>query len=375
MTLSESHESHDLVSGWLNEDFIDGAPQRSLEDTPWDIPQNESGSDISVSNNQAGYTSTNGVFVEESEYVRTGYEPSDSDEAETEDLPDEDEDINTWLELEVVTEWEKQDGAPPAPRDFQIDEPLNVVQGYDDQSRQKPFLPDEEDVDLTRQVRIVEFIASIEDVTQFQEERIVEILQGYSDGRLRNWLAWLSGKKWTGKPLQLYLEFWEFWRANSDLWQILRWRSIEKRWANTLYSYSLSRECAYELLCHRSDCSAEDIIDPDWLADWDEIDTWIRVREGFFSFADFAAYRSRLHYAEDWMYRPDLGVDLYSPNDYREIPIVSLSFPSVGPSIVSWFSSQEWYDHSEWHDGLGWHDPLIDIGKGASWKAQRPQSR
>ena len=201
MTLSESHESHDLVSGWLNEDFIDGAPQRSLEDTPWDIPQNESGSDISVSNNQAGYTSTNGVFVEESEYVRTGYEPSDSDEAETEDLPDEDEDINTWLELEVVTEWEKQDGAPPAPRDFQIDEPLNVVQGYDDQSRQKPFLPDEEDVDLTRQVRIVEFIASIEDVTQFQEERIVEILQGYSDGRLRNWLAWLSGKKWTGKPL------------------------------------------------------------------------------------------------------------------------------------------------------------------------------
>ena len=381
MTLLESQESHDLLSGWINEDFVYGVPQRPVEDSPWDIPQNKSSSGVPVFNNHAGDNSTNDVFVEESDdYPTQPYEPSDSDETETPDLPDEDDDIDTWFELEAVEEWEKQYDSPYTEDDNEIDEPLDGISEYSEESSQKPFLPDEADVDLTRQARIVEFMGSIEAISQIQEERIVEILQGYGDGRLRNWLGWLSGKKWTGGLLQLYLEFWEFWRTNSDLWQTLRWRSIEKRWVNILYSYSLSRECAYDILNHRTDCSAEDIIDQEWLMDWDWIDPWVRVRENFFSFAEFAVYRSKLNYAEDWLYRPDLGVDLKSPNEYREIFSEGRDFPVDGPSIVSWFSNQDWHDHREWHDGLGWMSirkfspGLIDEWI-AQWKERLAQFR
>ena len=59
-----------------------------------------------------------------------------------------------------------------------------------------------------------------------------------------------------------------------------------------------------------------------------------------------------------WMYRPDLGVDLYSPNDYREIPNCEELSPSVEPfNRFVVFQSVNGMTTVEWHDGLGWHDP------------------
>ena len=208
--------------------------------------------------------------------------------------------------------------------------------------------------DLVQSIRIDEFISRLKDVSVSQGQEISDLLSNLSQPRLSRWLPWLRSHEWTGSTLLLFLQFRAYWDENCELWASLRWSPVANHWVTFLNRGSLSLEDTYLLVERRSDLPAHQLIDAEWLDDWDEIDVWVRVSEGFFSFASFALYRSRLNFGEDWRCRPDLTVDLDSP-------LSDLAVERHGWELLlnaDWarlsFEGGNGADPMEWHGGHGW---------------------
>ncbi len=123
---------------------------------------------------------------------------------------------------------------------------------------------------------------------------------------------------------------------------------------------SLSLDASYLLVQRRSHCSPDDVIDDAWFEDWEDIDLWVLVSQGFFSFSSFALYRSKLSYSEDWRRRPDLQVDFcfIDENHRRSESITEFSKRLQG--LPSWFAALDWYDPTEWNDNLGWVHHVVE---------------
>ena len=94
---------------------------------------------------------------------------------------------------------------------------------------------------LSKALRIGEFIAGVDHITDEQRERIAEILGEFTATQLRNWLRWLSLDNWTGDKLLLFMESWRQWT--------IRMRDNPN---SSYYHQSLSRDEWYEIV-HRVD--------------------------------------------------------------------------------------------------------------------------
>lgn len=186
---------------------------------------------------------------------------------------------------------------------------------------------------LSKTLRIGEFIAGVGQITDEQQELIREILGEFTAVRLKNWLSWLSTKDWTGDNLLLFMEFWrEYWMETPEWWE-LTIRTKEHHKMMSIYNYqSLSRDGMYELIQNRMDYDPSEIIDWSWLDDWNSRQMWKR---GFYSFANFAVFRSSIHPTESWEHHLNLGQARMSEEGAEGL-----------------FTSGYWYDSAEWDDGF-----------------------
>ena len=366
---------------WQPEDFTDEVHQVFVEDDPWsDIPESQ----FDESQN------ADEVVVMMSASESTPVQPSlplyDNDDAQmsekrineheaTEgeydfDLGDDDDLVGydaIHEEIDTQSIWDEPE--PVAEYDDDLSESLNIV--------------DYELADVTRRLKIDELIVSVAPADDAQRTRMAEILEGISPSRIGRWLDWLHVKSWTGHSLLLFLEFRiNHWEETPEWWEATYW---SKEWRDWIpYSeptfYALSRDATYDLVQARLDCRAEDIIDDDWLEDWDYYMLW---KFGFWSFASFAVFRAQLEPGKDW--RPytsqysDFDTRLEIHHMYRaghrgrfEETLASLGgnyriWDDLVPfhnlrNSKEWFAIQDWYSDDEWHDGLGWsHGSFEDM--------------
>ena len=350
--------------GWTTEDFWEStAPSVALDD-PWGDPlalhkahegfvDKDPDAPVQVSPFEIDSTESDDEYQSEAE------EPDDPNPLSLEFLSEEHN-----PELAIVQEWETHSqnhlwhGELEALDNTDIDEwtiddPEPQIE-FDDDLHKPVYEPISSDTNLSRRIVIDQLLAEVAEISRSERETVISHLLSFSAPRFSIWYNWMHTKQWTGKSLLLFLRFQEYWDNNCDLWERLHWSRGRRVWAYVLNRHNLSLEDSYALVKRRSHCDPEEIIDQEWIEDWDSLDTWVKIEQGFFTLASFAMYRSALHYAEDWRRRPDLGVDFETtpmpPERHGEG--FRMRVDRFGPR--SWLMNQNWHDPTEWHDGLGW---------------------
>ena len=239
------------------------------------------------------------------------------------------------------------------------EEPLPTIE-YDGDLHEALFDPVSDNSNFRRSLIIDEWIASIGDVDSAIVGRVSNILNSYSNNRFSNWINWLKRKSWDELLLCRFFNFWLRWQVNDEYWVGLRYDRNDKYWFRAFSKFNLKRDHAFLIVDRRMHCPAHMVLDDRWLDDWNSIDPWVLVNHNFFTFIDFAMYRSRLGTGEDWCRNPERGVDLSRPqnrNDYeRSISEFAVGLASEYEylSVPHMFSTLDWNDPCDWHDGLGW---------------------
>ena len=276
-----------------------------------------------------------------------------------EDIWDNDEDeIEDWDDFGYAAE----DGS-------EYDEPVPFAE-YDNELHDSSHVADVADADIWKRVKIDEFISGVSNVSDAERDQIAELLEDVGRSHILSWLSQYDD--WTGHSLTLFLEFRIIWEVNPQWWEIRYWWRWYGGWWSHYNSGNLNRDQMRELVLRRLHCSAEEIIDEGWLADWEDDEMW---RRGFPTFAGFALFRADVGEDKDW--RTSLGswegdnqsgdaptpYKLFSQSEEMEDLTGSSSKYRVNedysPHRTSrgapqWFAIQDWYDPSEWHDNLGW---------------------
>ena len=251
------------------------------------------------------------------------------------------------------------------------------VAEYDGYLSENLNVADYELADVTRRLKIDEFVASVALADSALRARIAEILIGISPRRIGRWLDWLQGRSWSGHSLLLFLEFrFIYWEETPEWWESGFWNKGWREWFaySNPSSSALSRDATYDLVQARLDRQAEDIIDDSWLEDWECLTLW---KFGFPSFASFAVFRASISEGEDWLCYIEMGEDSEFYAEIRLSPLYKSYYRQdieetletfEGRSLVwderlpyrnlrngqEWFAIQDWYSPDEWHDGLGW---------------------
>ena len=201
-----------------------------------------------------------------------------------------------------------------------------------------PLYAEEDITRLSHRLRIGEFISNVEQLSENQQESIIEFLEELTTNQLDDWLMWLNTKDWNGVNLLLFLEFrFEHWLETSTWWEYIFWSTDQRRWMSKHNSYQLSRDAMCELVLNRIDFPSSEVIDWCWLDDWNSRQMW---RHGFYSFAQFALFRSKMHPGESWTQHINLGQS-------RRYAVTG--FSESTPEAL--FASGDWYDLTEWEDG------------------------
>ena len=359
-------------AGWTAEDFTETPVQKRAEDDPWEMPlaAAETASDSSANNPAAKeeaalpipdkpseIDSVDGIDVDEED---AGY--WDDGQFDVLELHDRESSAEWAALLDLDGDTAQLNGPPSVNHDaFNVmevdgsflDEPPPVAE-YDGELRQLLYESDSYILDLHGEVQVDQWVASIEVISDAEAREIAELLRDFSKHRLRRWLPWLRGQQWSGQSLLLFLQFRAYWDDHCELWECLRWAPGLKFWLGVPDRNSMSLGNSYLLVQRRLHCSADEVLDPEWFEDWDRIDVWVRVTQGFFSFSSFVMYRSQLIYAEDWRRRPDLDVDLTQPVRNAVLKMDKWDIQAYRDWSRLWFDEQDWHDPAEWHDGLGW---------------------
>ncbi len=208
-----------------------------------------------------------------------------------------------------------------------------------------------------RAIKINQWFTSLGHIDDDVRVETTQTLMGFTDPKFNFWFAWMQTKAWDEDSLLRFFRFRAYWDDNSEFWERILWSPHSKKWHRSHSPYSLSLDKTYILVHRNLQFSADYVIDEEWLADWDYLDTRILIKQGFFSFSDFVMYRSQLHFSEDWRRRPDLGVDFDSKVDHylMEKSINQsasyLTWTGNRNPIENWFEIQDWYPRVEWDDG------------------------
>lgn len=310
---------------WTAEDFIDTITPEVVEDDPWADPME-------------GYQLSTSSDKEDQLIYKTISAPSIGDLANINaDEPDEValSDEEDWSDVEFVDSgWE--DRTSPynylnGSEEIGWDEPEPEVE-YDPDLREALHVVDYDTSDLARRLKINELVSSIEDATKIQKERIIDLLDRLSAGRLRSWSPWLREQQWTGHSMILFLEFREVWDSKREWWEYCFWSKRFECWWSNLNDNPLTLDETYYMIHRRIDCNPYEVVDENWLDDWDYFALYKR---GFHSFAQFALYRASLKPDEDW--KSDIGVRDDEFYEEEEIPYRHHSDGNTnGKWIVVW---------------------------------------
>ena len=295
--------------GWNEEDFIDPALPDVQEDDPWSVPSY-------AGNSKEGNTTTD-LTIDSSQIHRS----RGPDEATTSDprlnigtpgVGSDDVLMQDPGPPELQSEEDPFDedillleAGVPAPDDefdyldeFEIDEPEAIAE-FDSDLREVLYEGSDSNGELSRSLKIDEFIANVEGATSDEKSLCADLLGEFSRGRLRYWLNWLRRQFWTGKSLLQFLEFRiNHWEENQDWWEYVFWHERMGHWWVYLNSSTLSLDATYELVHLRMTYTPEQVIDVGWLHDWNEYSPW---NLGVSSFAEFVLFRAGLVRDEHWL--------------------------------------------------------------------------
>ncbi len=207
---------------------------------------------------------------------------------------------------------------------------------------------------LRRNLEIDEWLSKIDYLDDAAVQEIKDTLIGFSVQRCNSWFRWMRRKQWDALLLIEFCRVWSDFESYSDLRKGLRWSDSSKRWYEIETRSGWTFENQLLLLERSMRGLSGQLIDYEWLSDWQASDPWLRVRNRFFTFASFAVYRSSLNDTEDWQLRPDFGVDFVTPIEHHRYER-SISYFNPGHSsmlssnsLESWFNNQDWYPTNEW---------------------------
>ena len=345
--------------GWSAEDFVDQSATPLSYDDPWDPvsplrkPPPPPSVAPAITRTPRGESPREQVVREISEQSFLSDDTSAYDSSQT---------VETYGdEFDYPSGWFKGDLYPKLDEES-LEEP-DVTFEFD-LGLSEELYQEAEFIDLTSDVdiRLDKFLANIA-LTEEQDRKVRSYFKNFSKSRLSNWLPWLNSKMWTGRTLLSFVQFHDCWENNSEWWES---RRLHRRYGwqpkSMPLSNVLSRNDAYLIVHRRIDLPPDEMIDPVWFDEWDYYSLW---RHGFFSFAQFAKFRSTLSDDEEWeslvpwliphqdvesYSASNLLVDWISDSIYGRIPVrgnrVSTS--------THWYNVQEWYPKEEWHDNLGW---------------------
>ena len=211
--------------------------------------------------------------------------------------------------------------------------------------------------DLRRNLEIDEWLSKISYLDDAVAQEIREILMGFSVQRYNSWISWMRHKQWDAFLLVQFCRIWSDFESYSDFRKGLRWSESDRRWYEIETRSGWTFENQFRLTERSTQCLSGQIINYEWLSDWQNADPWLRVRNRFFTFALFAMYRSSLNDNEDWQLRHDFDVDFVTPIEHHRFERSISNFNPGHSSIVSsnsletWFSHQDWYLTNEWDQG------------------------
>lgn len=359
-------ETHDSSLGWREEDFNDAGEPVLEGDDPWGISApgeeltdpNSTASDqvVEMPRSVPGRSARGRTALDDGLNVSVSASGTYTDNVsnltpigngETNEPADQD----IWLLADG-------DSEPNFEDDYfdqvEFEEPEPVAE-YDSDLGESLYEPTGAVGELGRTLKIDEFIAEIGEANSDQKSQCAELLGELSAARLRYWLTWLRRQVWTGSSLLLFIDFRiNCWEENAEWWELNVWREWTGHWWTYSNPGALSLDATYELVHLRTIYPAEQIIDSNWLDDWNEHSPW---RLGLSSFAEFVLFRAGLKIGENWLeiLRSSSQKDMDRSSDE------DCHFENASHSDAEfWFAIQDWYDTADWHDNLGWASGWID---------------
>ena len=235
------------------------------------------------------------------------------------------------------------------------------------------YPPDESITDLTLRLKIGEFLMRVEFVDDEGYGKCLELLKACGVRRLRYMLPWLRSREWRGEWLQLFLEFRRYWELGGNIrwWETFVWSEREHIWMPRYQRGTLTLDHAHQLIIMRSHHTALDVIDKDWLRDWDMYSPW---ELGVRSFANFALFRAGIPLADNWLryllredHRGALEIEQCGDSTYSPFMLPSVieqyGLPTSLPVETDpWPRATELVkEQSAWFEGdltRVWHDVL-----------------
>ena len=351
--MTENIEITKSTDAWYSEDFIEPKDQDLVGDDPW------------------GYDTLPSLALEnDSKSGETALLQPLGGTAGLAELPNDDllseaddaYEVHYGLEdvLSTLDDTENIDASA-------FEEPEPEAEGKSD-LRQSLFDQYDRDLNISQKIKVNEFIATLEAAEEEPASHIVELLEGLGNAKLMRWLPWLRHQAWTGASLLLFLEFRIIWEHTLQWWETSFW-SDRDGWRLYYNPYSMSLDDTYELIHSRLDCSPDEVVDNQWVSEWENLAPW---NYGFQSFASFISFRSRLEDRTDWrlyfdsvmhldkenaIYHPEYSIENRFGSFADVVAEHSIRFetsltPNQLRSPASWFTSQAYYDPSEWHDNL-----------------------
>ena len=271
------------------------------------------------------------------ETITSGYVPDDltDDDDVSEFFDSDDWDASSML---VAPEYQ--------PRIVEFDE-NDLIFEYEDDAYEPLHSLIVEAPQYSRNIRINQWLATIEFRDEEIDKYITEQLNNLPSDSFRYLINWLSNRQWEYYELWKFIEFRGFYNQSKQFWVFLDWDPKFKYWKLLYNRYRLGLNASLQLVRNRIHLAGSEIIDDEWLADWQELSPSALYINDCLSFSNFALYRSGLSIAEDWQRRMDIGYDFESDailfNKDGGMQVQSLSDDSQYEKRLplSWFESND----------------------------------
>ena len=234
------------------------------------------------------------------------------------------------LSAPVRDEPDWSDGTVEIP--FEWDEPDPVVDAASDLS-ESLYPPDDSVTNLSLELKIGELLMQVKPIDEEQRAECMELLRACGLSRLRYMIPWLGDQNWRGEKLRLFLKFRKLWESKSNMrwWESFLWSEREQCWMPRYQRGTLTLDHTRELIQRRSHYPATNLIEDEWLWDWDAFAPW---EMGVRSFASFAVFRAGIPPRDDWRQY------LVRQDDRCTLEIAQCLDPTFAPFMLPSFAQQ-----------------------------------
>ena len=173
-------------------------------------------------------------------------------------IPDESDNSTLKFDSATNTSWDIDDLTGDAFPDQLDCMPIEQEEWVEPEATAEPvstlgeplYPPDYGITDVSRELKIGEFLALVSPCAKEQFDRCHELLSECGLGRLRRLIPWLRRHTWCGEKLQLLLEFRDYWesKSNASWWEIFYWDYFDQSWIPKYYNNTLTLDHARELV-------------------------------------------------------------------------------------------------------------------------------